>query len=119
MNLVPSPNTRTQKVSSIASLKSKVGCKQIASIEGAEDMRISPSNTDITIEESSEEGGSIIMFDQVLDLLSRRWDRINGAYALKILPRETKLQVCCKILNPLQKLILYRHRHLSCSEDEL
>ncbi|TYG75257.1 hypothetical protein ES288_D03G015500v1 [Gossypium darwinii] len=113
MNLASSPNTSTQKVSSVASLKSKVGCKKIASIEGAEDMRIGPSNTDTTIEESSEEGGSTVMFDQVLDLLSRRWDRINGAYALKILPRETKLQNLLPFLGPLVKKSSEAYRNSS------
>ncbi|TYJ47365.1 hypothetical protein E1A91_A02G184600v1 [Gossypium mustelinum] len=113
MNLVSSSNTSTQKVSSVASLKSKVGRKKIASIEGAEDMRISPSNTDTTIEESSEEGGSTIMFDRVLDLLSRRWDRINGAYALKILPRETKLQNLLPFLGPLVKKSSEAYRNSS------
>ncbi|KAA3457505.1 vam6/Vps39-like protein isoform X1 [Gossypium australe] len=113
MNLVSSPNTSTQKVSSVASLKSYVGSKKIASIEGAEDMHISPSNTDTTIEESSEEGGSTIMFDQVLDLLSRRWDRINGAYALKILPRETKLQNLLPFLGPLVKKSSEAYRNSS------
>ncbi|KAH7566413.1 hypothetical protein JRO89_XS08G0155300 [Xanthoceras sorbifolium] len=64
---------------------------------GAEDMRMSPSGTDSSksdgdAEEFSEEGGSTIMLDEVLDLLSQRWDRINGGQALKLLPRETKLQ---------------------------
>ncbi|MBA0643298.1 hypothetical protein Goklo_027607, partial [Gossypium klotzschianum] len=113
MNLASSPNTSTQKVSSVASLKSKVGRKKIASIEGAEDISIGPSNTDTTIEESSEEGGSTIMFDQVLDLLSRRWDRINGAYALKILPRETKLQNLLPFLGPLVKKSSEAYRNSS------
>ncbi|KAK8694692.1 hypothetical protein V6N13_072239 [Hibiscus sabdariffa] len=96
-NLVSSPNTSIPKISSTASFKTKGGRKKIASIEGAEDMRISPSNTgssrsDGDAEESNEEGGSPIMLDQVLDLLSRRWDRLNGAQALRLLPRETKLQ---------------------------
>lgn len=33
------------------------------------------------------------MIDEVLDLLGRKWDQINGAQALKLLPRDTKLQV--------------------------
>ena len=40
-----------------------------------------------------EEEGSNIMIDEVLDLLGQRWDRIHGAHALKLLPKETKLQV--------------------------
>ncbi|KAK8685821.1 hypothetical protein V6N13_124855 [Hibiscus sabdariffa] len=96
-NLVSSPNTSIPKISSTASFKTRGGRKKIASIEGAEDMRIGPSNTDSSrsdgdAEESNEEGGSPIMLDQVLDLLSRRWDRLNGAQALRLLPRGTKLQ---------------------------
>lgn len=34
-----------------------------------------------------------MMLDEVLDLLGQRWDRIHGAQALKLLPKETKLQV--------------------------
>lgn len=64
---------------------------------------MSPSSTDSgrsdgDAEEFSEEGDSTIMIDQVLDLLSQRWDRINGAQALKLLPRETKLQVSFLLL---------------------
>lgn len=64
---------------------------------------MSPSSTDSgrsdgDAEESSEEGGSSIMLDKALDLLSRRWDRINGAQALRLLPRETKLQVSILLL---------------------
>lgn len=49
--------------------------------------------SDADTDEFAEEGGTSIMLDEALDLLSRRWDRINGAQALKLLPRETKLQV--------------------------
>lgn len=83
----------------MTSFKAKGGRagKKIAEIEGAQDMRLSPSTdssrSDGDTDEFSEEGGSAIMLDEVLDLLSRRWDRINGAQALKLLPRETKLQV--------------------------
>ncbi|XVF17891.1 hypothetical protein REPUB_Repub10bG0163900 [Reevesia pubescens] len=117
-NLVSSPNTSIQKVGSAASIKTKGGRKKIASIEGAEEMRISPSNTDSgrsdgDAEESSEEGGSAIMHDQVLDLLSRRWDRINGAQALKLLPRETKLQNLLPFLGPLLKKSSEAYRNFS------
>lgn len=97
-NLVSSQNTTILKAGSVTAVKVKGGrtTKKIASIEGAEDMRMSPSSTDSgrsdgDAEEFSED--STIMIDQVLDLLSQRWDRINGAQALKLLPRETKLQV--------------------------
>ncbi|XP_022741564.1 vam6/Vps39-like protein isoform X2 [Durio zibethinus] len=117
-NLVSSPNTSIPKLGSSASIKGKGGRKKIASIEGAEDMRISPSNTDSgrsdgDAEESSGEGGSSIMLDQVLDLLSRRWDRINGAQALKLLPRETKLQNLLPFLGPLLKKSSEAYRNFS------
>lgn len=70
-------------------------------------MRVSLSGTDSSrsdgdADESSEEGGSTIMLDEVLDLLSQRWDRINGAQALKLLPMETKLQVSILLMEGLQ-----------------
>ncbi|XP_028554318.1 vacuolar sorting protein 39 [Dendrobium catenatum] len=79
--------------------------KKIAEIEGAEDMRISPSSTDsgrsdVDGEEANEEGGPI-MLNEALDLLSQRWDKINGAQALKLLPRDTKLQNLRSFLEPL------------------
>lgn len=100
-NLVSSQGTSVLKLSSTPYVRSRGGrsSKKIAAIEGAEDMRVSPSNTDSgrsddgDADESSEEGASTIMLDEVLDLLSQRWDRINGAQALRLLPRETKLQV--------------------------
>lgn len=99
-NLVSSQSTSSQKSISGSAFRGKGGrsSRKIAAIEGAEDMRISHSSTDSSrsdgdAEESSEEGSSTFMLDEVLDLLSRRWDKINGAQALKLLPRETKLQV--------------------------
>ncbi|KHG02853.1 Vam6/Vps39-like protein [Gossypium arboreum] len=119
-NLVSSPNVSIPKISSATSFKGKGGRKKIASIEGAEDMRISPSNTDSSrsdgdadAEESNEEGASSIMLDQVLDLLSRRWDRINGAQALRLLPRETKLQNLLPFLGPLLKKSSEAYRNFS------
>jgi hypothetical protein len=110
-NLVSPPNTSIPKVSSWTSVKAKAGRgnKKIASIEGAEDMRVNLSGTDSSrsdgdADESSEEGGSTIMLDEVLDLLSQRWDRINGAQALKLLPRETKLQVSILLMEDLKNL---------------
>ena len=99
-NLLTPQNTSIPKVNSSTSIKSKGsrGSKKIASIEGAEDTKVGLSGTDSSrsdgdADEFSEEEGNTIMLDEVLDLLSRRWDRINGAQALKLLPRETKLQV--------------------------
>lgn len=96
-NLVSSQNTSIPKVSSWTLVKTKGGrlAKKIAEIE---DARISPSSTDTgrsdgDADDLGKEEGSTIMLDEVLDLLSQRWDRIHGAQALKLLPRETKLQV--------------------------
>ncbi|KAK9164148.1 hypothetical protein Syun_005050 [Stephania yunnanensis] len=96
-NLVSPKNVSLQKVGSIKPRGSRVG-KKIAEIEGAEEVRFSLSGTDSGRsdgdgDEPVVEETSSIMIDEVLDLLSRRWDRINGAQALKLLPRETKLQV--------------------------
>lgn len=106
--LMSSQNTGTLKIGSHTAVKAKGGrgSKKIAAIEGAEDIRMSTSGTDSgksdgEAEEFGEEGGSTIMLDEVLDLLSRRWDRINGAQALKLLPRETKLQVSVSSLEDL------------------
>ncbi|KAL4378998.1 hypothetical protein GQ457_02G014270 [Hibiscus cannabinus] len=119
-SLALSPNASVPKVGSAVSVKSK-GRKKIASIEGAEDLRVSLSSTDSSrsdgdgddVEESSEEVGSTIMFNQVLDLLSRRWDRINGAQALKLLPRETKLQNLLPFLEPLLRKSSEAYRNFS------
>lgn len=119
-SLVSSQNTSIPKVSSGTSVKAKGGRlgKKIAEIEGAEDMRVSLSSTDSgrsdgDADEPSEEGGSSIMLDEVLDLLSRRWDRIHGAQALKLLPRETKLQNLLPFLGPLLRKSSEAYRNLS------
>ncbi|KAK4584285.1 hypothetical protein RGQ29_022143 [Quercus rubra] len=119
-NIVSPLNTSIPKVVPGTSVKAKVGRgnKKIASIEGAEDMRVSQSSTDSSrsdgdVDESSEEGGSAIMLDEILDLLSRRWDRLNGAQALKLLPRETKLQNLLPFLGPLLRKSSEAYRNLS------
>lgn len=99
-NLVSSQSNSTPKLGSWTTVKTKGGrlTKKIAEIEGAEVTRISPSSTDSgrsdgDADDHGDEEGSAIMLEEVLDLLSQRWDRIHGAQALKLLPRETKLQV--------------------------
>ncbi|KAF5752976.1 vam6/Vps39-like protein [Tripterygium wilfordii] len=118
--IVSSQNTNTLKVGSGTSVKAKGsrGAKKIAAIEGAEDVKVSLSSTDSSrsdgdAEELNEEGGSTIMLDQVLDLLGQRWDRINGAQALKLLPRETKLQNLLPFLGPLLKKSSEAYRNFS------
>ncbi|KAM1174554.1 hypothetical protein ACFX19_027666 [Malus domestica] len=119
-NLVSPQNIGTPKVGSANMVKSKGGrgAKKIAAIEVAPDIRVSQSSADSSksdgdAEESSEEGGSKIMLDEVLDLLSRRWDRINGAQALKLLPRETKLQHLLPFMGPLLRKSSEAYRNLS------
>ncbi|KAK3008435.1 hypothetical protein RJ639_014433 [Escallonia herrerae] len=119
-NLVTSQSTAIPKVSSWTSAKTKGGrlAKKIAEIEGAEDTRISPSSTDSgrsdgDADDPVEEAGSTIMLDEVLDLLSQRWDRLNGAQALKLLPRETKLQNLLPFLGPLLRKSSEAYRNFS------
>ncbi|KAL6220563.1 hypothetical protein ACLB2K_008319 [Fragaria x ananassa] len=124
MNLVSPQNKGTPKVGSANTVKSKGGrgAKKIAAIEVADDIRISQSGTDSSrsdgdadadADESGEEGGSTIMLDEVLDVLSRKWDRINGAQALKLLPRETKLQNLLPFMGPLLRKSSEAYRNLS------
>ena len=103
-----SPQTPTiQRVGSAISVKGRGrSARKIASIEGAEDTRVHLNSTDSSrsdgdTDEFGEEVNSTIMLDEVLDLLSKRWDRINGAQALKLLPRETKLQVLMRSIKDL------------------
>lgn len=119
-NLVSPQNISTPKVGSANTVKSKGGRgnKKIAAIEVADDIRVGQSSTDSSrsdgdADESSEEGGSTIMLDEVLDLLSRKWDRINGAQALKLLPRETKLQNLLPFMGPLLRKSSEAYRNLS------
>ncbi|GAB4827022.1 Vam6/Vps39-like protein [Ancistrocladus abbreviatus] len=119
-NLMSSQNTGIPKVSSVTSVKGKGGrsARKIAEIEGAEDMRVNLSSTDSAksdgdAEESSNEGGSNIMLDEALHLLSQRWERINGAQALKLLPKETKLKNLLPFLGPLLRKSSEAYRNFS------
>nr|XP_043607613.1 vacuolar sorting protein 39-like [Erigeron canadensis] len=114
-NLVSSPSPKV----SWTSLKGKgrgLG-KKIADIEGAEDTRISLSGTDSGKSDGDgdgdEEAISNIMLDEVLDVLSQRWDRVQGAQALKLLPKETKLQNLLPFLGPLLRKTSEAHRNYS------
>ncbi|KAL8168245.1 hypothetical protein V2J09_009744 [Rumex salicifolius] len=113
MRMVSSPSI--SKVRSASSFKGKVGrsARKVAEIEGAEDTRFNLSGTessksddgdgdgDLDIDEAGEEGGVKIMLDEALNLLSQRWERINGAQALRLLPKETKLKNLLPFLGPL------------------
>ncbi|KAL8266108.1 hypothetical protein R6Q59_003452 [Mikania micrantha] len=123
-NLVSSP---TPKVgwTSIKGNKGRGFGKKIADIEGAaEDTRISPSGTDSgksdgdgdgdgEDDDGDYEGISNIMLDEVLDVLSQRWDRVHGAHALKLLPKETKLKNLVPFLGPLLRKSSEAHRNFS------
>ncbi|PWA85420.1 vacuolar sorting protein 39 [Artemisia annua] len=118
--IVSSPSGATPKAG-WTSLKGKgrgLG-KKIADIEGAEDTRISASGTDSGKSDGDgdvdedEEGISKIMLDEVLDVLSQRWDRVHGAQALKLLPKETKLQNLIPFLGPLLRKTSEAHRNFS------
>lgn len=115
-NLVSRQSIGSQKVAHVKVKGGRV-VKKIAEIEGAEDTRISASGTDSGRSEGDgdephEEGGPIII-EEALDLLGRRWDRINGAQALKLLPRETKLENLVPFLEPLLKKSSEGHRNFS------
>ncbi|KAK4711863.1 hypothetical protein R3W88_006376 [Solanum pinnatisectum] len=118
-NLVSSQSPGIPKVGLGTTAKVKgARSKKIAEIGGAEDTRFSLSGTDSgrsdgDTEDAAEEGGSTIMLDQVLDLLSRRWDRIHGAQALKLLPRDTKLQNLLPFLGPLLRKSSEAYRNFS------
>ncbi|KVH92351.1 Citron-like protein [Cynara cardunculus var. scolymus] len=80
--------------------------KKVAQIEGAEGTRINTSipdsgKSDFETDDPVEEGSSTIMLDEVLDVLIQRWDRVHGAKALRLLPREIKLQNLLPFLGPL------------------
>lgn len=106
-NLVPSQNMGTHRIGS-AKVKGRMA-KKIAEIEVADHTRVSLSSTDSGRSDGDgdgdemTEGGGPIMLNDALDLLSQRWDRINGAQALRLLPRETKLQSLLPFLEPLLK----------------
>ncbi|KAJ9564640.1 hypothetical protein OSB04_000606 [Centaurea solstitialis] len=73
----------------------------------------SKGKSDGDADDPSEEGTSNIMLDEVLDVLSQRWDRVNGAQALKLLPNETKLQNLVPFLGPLLRKTSEAHRNFS------
>lgn len=117
VNIGSSRSLSIPKTESVSSLKVKGSrSKKIVAIEGAEEMRAGLSSTDsgrsdVESEETLEEGSSTVMISEALDLLSQRWERINGAQALKLLPRETKLQV--NIVNFFQHDLDMQH-FISC-----
>jgi Vam6/Vps39-like protein vacuolar protein sorting-associated protein 39 len=85
-----------QKAGSATKARMGRTSKKVVEIEGADDIRFSPSGTDSSRSDGDGDDvsdGGPIMLNEALELLSHRWDRINGAQALRLLPRDTKLQV--------------------------
>ncbi|KAG4987922.1 hypothetical protein JHK84_030505 [Glycine max] len=117
-NLLSPQNKTIPKLTPTPSIKSRGrGSKKIAAIEGAEDTKVSLSSTDSGRSDGDadeyNDGSPTIMLDEILDLLSRRWDRINGAQALKLLPKETKLQDLLSFLGPLLRKSSEMYRNCS------
>ncbi|KAL7243333.1 hypothetical protein ACSBR1_015682 [Camellia fascicularis] len=84
-NLVSTPNSGLPRIGVVVLAKTKASrlSRKIAKIEGAEDVRISPSSTDSgrsdgDADDLNEEAGSTIMLDVVLDLLRRKPNRESG-----------------------------------------
>ncbi|KAL6520051.1 Vam6/Vps39-like protein [Orobanche hederae] len=105
-NLISTRSPGIQKLAAGASKNKLRQSKKIAEIEGAEEIRFSQSGTDSgksdgDTDDPVEEGASAIMLDRVLDLLGQRWERINGAHALRLLPKETKLKNLFPFVGPL------------------
>ncbi|GAA0183161.1 hypothetical protein LIER_30626 [Lithospermum erythrorhizon] len=116
--LISSQSTGVRKGSRLTPSKTRRGrSRKIAEIDSAEDILIGPSETDSGRSEGEADDaadiGSTIMLDQVLDLLSTRWERIHGAQALKLLPKETKLQNLLPFLGPLLRKSSEAYRNFS------
>ncbi|KAK1433282.1 hypothetical protein QVD17_10192 [Tagetes erecta] len=114
-SLVSSPSSGDLKAgwSSIKSKGRGLG-KKIAEIEGAEEKRIKASSSDggkSDFDSDCVEETSMIMPDEVLDVLRQRWDRVHGPKALRLMPKETKLQKLYPFLGPLMRKTseLYRN----------
>ncbi|CAA0833854.1 Vacuolar sorting protein 39 [Striga hermonthica] len=117
-NLVSARSPGAPKLTSGSSKNRNRLSKKIAEIEGADEIRFSQSGTDsgksdCDTDDAVEEGSSAIMHDRVLDLLSQRWDRINGAQALRLLPKETKLKNLLPFLGPLLRKSSEAYRNFS------
>ncbi|XP_020965326.1 vam6/Vps39-like protein isoform X2 [Arachis ipaensis] len=115
--LVPKKPTISRTNSKLTKTRNR-GSKKIAAIEIAEDTKANLNKTnsgksDVDEDEFIGEGDTSIMVDDVLHLLSRRWDRINGALALKLLPKHTKLQNLLPFLGPLLRKSSEVHRNCS------
>ncbi|GAB2231839.1 hypothetical protein Droror1_Dr00010855 [Drosera rotundifolia] len=121
-NVVSSPSIGLPKVGLATSLKGRAArsTRKIAEIGGAEDDVLSNlssvesgKSSDGDVDEGSTGDASNIMLDEALDLLGKRWERINGAQALKLLPKETKLKNMLPFLGPLVRKSSEAYRNFS------
>ncbi|MFS7973297.1 putative vacuolar sorting protein 39/Transforming growth factor beta receptor-associated domain 2 [Helianthus anomalus] len=117
--LVSSPRSRDSKVgwSSIKGKGRGLG-KKIAEIEGAEDKRMKASSSDggkSDFDDNDDiiEENSMVMPDEVLDVLRKRWDRIHGPKALRLMPKETNLQKLYPFLGPLMRKTSETYRNFA------
>ncbi|KAJ7282158.1 hypothetical protein O6H91_Y358400 [Diphasiastrum complanatum] len=110
-----------QKVGPAHKVKGHVA-KKIAQIEGADDRRQNFSSPDSAADsarsdndEASDAGISVkdVMLKEALELLTRRWDCVDGARALQTLRPDTKLQDLLPFLAPLLKRSSEVHRNAS------
>ncbi|KAI3785289.1 hypothetical protein L1987_44405 [Smallanthus sonchifolius] len=113
-NLVSSPSSGDLKIgwSSIKGKGRGLG-KKIAEIEGAEDKRMRASSSDGDIHNDFIEEEPMIMPDEVLDVLRQRWERFHGPKALRLMPKETKLQKLYPFLGPLMRKTSESYRNFS------
>jgi hypothetical protein len=106
-SLAPIKNTINQRTTTAPRTK---GARKIAQIEdgayyGGPSTNSSPENGPSESESEPLEQQSVsdqgIMLEEALGLLSQRWDRLDGAQALRMLPSDTTLQKLITFLEPL------------------
>ncbi|KAI3726490.1 hypothetical protein L1987_66287 [Smallanthus sonchifolius] len=116
-NLVSSPSSGDLKVgwSSVKGKGRGLG-KKIAEIEGAEDKRMKAGSSDggkSDIDNDFIEEKPMVIPDEVLDVLRQRWERVHGPKALRLMPKETKLQKLYPFLGPLMRKTCESYRNFS------
>eukprot|EP00249_Psilotum_nudum_P022700 c28613_g1_i1 orf=68-3187(+) len=124
--LTSTRNAASQRVGSAHKTKGHVA-RKIAQIEGAEGMKQSLSSNESAAESGKSEGEDFVeranqnggvqsenaMLDEALNLLRNRWDRIDNAQALRLLPSDTRLQLLLPFLEPLLRKSSEARRNLS------
>ncbi|KAL3694865.1 hypothetical protein R1sor_008516 [Riccia sorocarpa] len=111
MTLAPARTFAGARPSPQQQQRSRGLAKKIAEIEGAEEIKFSFSSAESAAESSRSDteeflegpttSSEELMLDDALRLLSRRWDRLDGAQALRMIPSHTKLNNLLPFLEPL------------------